>query len=58
MNEIDRWINYMKENPETWKSVHTEFINAQFSKHKSFLERLKKTPEGRKKLKNIYGIKI
>lgn len=54
MNEIDRWILFMKENPTTWKSVHSKFINAQFEKHRAFVDRLRKTPEGRKKLEIIF----
>ncbi len=54
--EIDRWIEYMKENPN-WKEVHTQFINAQFSKSYAFMKRLLKEPNGRKRLINAYGIK-
>ena len=56
--EIDRWVKYMKENPKTWKSVHTKFLNAQYEKHYSFIKRLKKTSQGRKKLNKIYKIKF
>jgi hypothetical protein len=55
--EIDRWIKYMKEHPDTWKSVHSEFIDAQFLKASEFMERLLKSPGGRKKLIDAYGIK-
>jgi len=55
--EIDRWIVYMKEHPHMWKSKHSAFINAQFSKHKEVLEKLKHSPEGRKKIIQIYSIK-
>lgn len=55
--EIDRWIKYMKENPCKWKTVHTEFINAQFDKSRKFIERLLKEPNGREKVINAYGIK-
>lgn len=55
--EIDRWITYMKKNPSRWKKVHTEFINAQFSKSRQFIERLLKEPGGRNKIIDAYGIK-
>lgn len=55
--EIDRWIKFMKENPDKWKKVHTEFINAQFEKQQAFVERLLKEPNGRQKLIDAYGIK-
>ena len=55
--EIDRWIKYMKEHPDTWKNVHAEFINAQFEKQAQFMQRLLKQPGGREKLIALYGIK-
>ena len=55
--EIDRWIKYMKDNPDKWKKIHTEFINAQFDKSHKFIERLLKEPNGRGKVINVYGIK-
>ncbi len=55
--EIDRWIKYMKEHPDTWKQVHTEFINAQFEKSERFIHNLLKQPGGRQKVINAYGIK-
>jgi hypothetical protein len=55
MNEIDRWVEYMKAHPDTWKRVHTQFINAQFIKHRAFVKRLQATEEGRKNLKALYG---
>lgn len=54
--EIDRWIRYMKENPD-WKKVHTQFINAQYSKCYGFIDRLLKEPDGKKRLIDAYGIK-
>lgn len=55
--EIDRWVRFMKENPGTWKKVHTEFINAQFEKQQAFVKRLLKEPNGRQKVIDVYGIK-
>ena len=57
MNEIDRWIRFMKENPDKWKKVHTQFINAQFSKANNFIKRLLKQPNGKEKVIKAYGIK-
>ncbi|MFT4326180.1 MAG: hypothetical protein ACMXYK_01635 [Candidatus Woesearchaeota archaeon] len=56
-DEIDRWVLYMKNNPDTWKEKHTDFINAQFEKSKAFRERLLKTPDGKAKIRELYGIK-
>ena len=55
--EIDGWIKYMKEHPDKWKKLHTEFINAQFIKANAFIRRLLKQPNGRQKVINLYGIK-
>ncbi len=55
--EIDRWIRFMKENPDKWKKIHTEFINAQFAKSQKFIERLLKEPKGREKIISAYGLK-
>ena len=55
--EIDRWVKFMKNNPETWKKVHTEFINAQFDKQEKFVKRLLKTKNGKEKLVALYGLK-
>tara|TARA_B100000315_G_C14381276_1_gene497594 strand:+ start:342 stop:563 length:222 start_codon:yes stop_codon:yes gene_type:complete len=55
--EIDRWIEYMKNNPTIWKKKHTAFINAQFKKSYDFIERLLKEPKGEEKLFRLYNIK-
>ena len=55
--EIDRWIRYMKENPDKWKMVHTEFINAQFEKHRRFIKNLLRQKDGFEKIVKLYDIK-
>lgn len=55
--EIDRWIEYMRKNPKTWKKVHTEFINAQFERAYAFMERLLEEPDGKERMIAAYGIK-
>ncbi|MBS1267296.1 MAG: hypothetical protein MAG795_01268 [Candidatus Woesearchaeota archaeon] len=55
--EIDRWIKYMRENPDNWKKLHTGFINAQFSKSIKFIQKLAEQPGGREKIINAYNIK-
>ena len=54
--EIDRWVKFMKENPNKWKSIHTKFINAQFNKSNSFIKRLLKQPNGKQKVIKAYNI--
>lgn len=56
-DEIDRWISYMRKHPDTWKTKHTAFINAQFFKHRQFLTCLAATPQGKQKIINVYNIR-
>ena len=53
-DQIERWANFVKNNPNKWKSIHTEFINALFEKHDQFKIRLLKTPNGKEKLARLY----
>jgi len=54
---IERWVKFMKENPDKWRDIHTRFINSQLQMNREFLERLKKTPGGREKIIKLYDIK-
>ncbi|OYT32128.1 hypothetical protein DRJ22_06040 [Candidatus Woesearchaeota archaeon] len=55
---ITRWAEFVKnDKTRSWKKIHTEFINAQFKKSEEFYERLKKQPNGKKKIIEIFGIK-
>jgi hypothetical protein len=56
MEYVDRWAQFVRDNPTTWKKIHTEFINAQFEKAYGFYERLKRTPGGKAKIIEIFGI--
>lgn len=57
MDFIERWAQFMREHPTEWKKIHTEFINAQFTSHEQFLERLLKQPNGKEKIRELYKIK-
>lgn len=52
-----RWAEFVRNNPDKWKSIQTEFINAQFDKSERFFKELMKTKEGKKKIIEIFGIK-
>ena len=54
---IDRWAKFMKENPDKWKEIHTEFIDAQFEKANHVIKELSKTKQGKEKIIKIYNIK-
>jgi len=57
MEFVDKWAEFVKNNPDKWRKIHAEFINAQIQMNKQFLERLKKTPDGRVKIIDLYQIK-
>lgn len=50
---IERWVLFMKSNPNKWRAIHTKFINAQFQNSKEFYKRLKKTPNEKEKIRKI-----
>ena len=54
VDQIERWANFVRENPTKWKRIHTQFINAIFEKHQQVVKRLKKTKEGKEKLQQLY----
>ena len=57
MEQVERWANFVKNNPDKWKKIHTQFINAQFEKHRNFIKRLLKEPDGFEKIVKLYDIK-
>ena len=57
MEQVERWANFVKNNPDKWKKIHTKFINAQFEKHRAFIKRLLKEPDGFEKIVKLYDIK-
>ena len=57
LEQVERWANFVKANPEKWREEHNEFINALFENHYQFVERLLKTPKGKEKMIQLYGIK-
>ena len=56
MESVERWANFVKNNPDKWKKYHTEFINAQYGMAQDFIKRLAKQPNGKEKIRKIYGI--
>ena len=54
---IVRWANFVKNNPDKWRKIHTEFMNSQFKMNEDFLKRLSKEPNGREKIIKLYNIK-
>ena len=56
MQQVERWADFVKNNPDKWKKIHTEFINAQFDKHRRFVKNLLKEKDGFEKIVEIYKI--
>ncbi len=55
LEQIERWARFVKNNPAKWKRDHTAFINSLFAKNEEVLQRLQATPEGKEKIKKLYG---
>ncbi len=56
-DQIERWAEFVRNNPDKWRKIHTQFINSLFQNHQRVYKELSKTKEGRKKLIEIYDIK-
>jgi len=57
IEQIEKWAYYIKTNPNEWKKIHTEFINALYRKSENFIKRLAKQKNGKEKIIKIYNIK-
>jgi len=53
LEQIERWGNFVKENPDNWKGEHTLFIDAQIRKSWNFYDKLKSTFEGKMKINRL-----
>lgn len=56
-DQIERWVEFVRNNPDKWKKIHTKFINSLFLNQQRVYRELSKTKEGKKKLIELYGIK-
>ena len=57
LEQVERWAHFVKNNPDKWKNIHTEFINAQFEKHRRFIKNLLRQKDGFEKIIELYNIK-
>ena len=51
--QIERWAEFVRDNPNKWKLEHTKFINAQITIAQRFFKNLEKSAEGREILERI-----
>ena len=56
MRDVDKWADFVKNNPDKWRPIHTEFINNWFKKRIAYYDRLRKTKGGKEKIIEIFGI--
>ncbi|MBS3099806.1 hypothetical protein J4463_01145 [Candidatus Pacearchaeota archaeon] len=56
--QIERWANYIRENPEKWKSKLKPFLDAQIIMARRFYSELMKTEKGRQTLLKIKEMKM
>ena len=54
---VIRWAKFVRDNPNKWRKIHTEFINSQFKMNEDFLKRLSKEKDGKEKIIKLYSIK-
>ena len=57
IEQVERWADFVRNNPEKWKPVHTKLINAQIIKARGVIDRLAKTENGKDKIIEAYGIR-
>ena len=56
--QIERWAEYVKNNPKEWKKKLKPFLDAQIIMAKRFYSKLAETEEGRKKIELLRSIKV
>ncbi|MFH0837271.1 MAG: hypothetical protein V1870_04030 [Candidatus Aenigmatarchaeota archaeon] len=56
IDQVERWANFVRDNPTKWKKIHTELIDSQIMKARQFVDKLAETDEGKKRIIEAYGI--
>ena len=56
IEQVERWAEYVKNNPQTWKQQLKPFLDAQIIMARRFYNKLAQTPEGRKKIKLLRNL--
>ncbi len=55
--QIERWANFVRENPGKWKHKLKRFLDAQIIISRRFYKKLAETEEGREKLRLLKASK-
>lgn len=56
--QIIRWAEFVRDNPDRWKAKHKAFIDAQILMARRFYNKLAETEEGKQKILELKGIKV
>ena len=56
--QIERWAEYVRENPDKWKAKLKPFLDAQIIMARRFYKKLMETPEGREKVKLLVEMRM
>jgi len=57
IGQVEKWAKFVRDNPDSWKKEHTEFINSQIIKSWNFYNRLLATPNGMAKIEKLRKLK-
>jgi len=55
--QIEKWAEYVKNNPDKWKKQLKPFLDAQIIIARRFYKNLAETKEGREKIKLLRNLK-
>ena len=55
IEQIERWANYVRDNPDKWKLKFKEFIDAQIIMSRRFYKRLGEMEGGKGKIRELRG---
>lgn len=56
--QITRWAEFVRDNPNKWKIKHKEFIDSQILMARRFYKKLGENEEGRQKIIELRNIRI
>ena len=56
IEQVERWAEHVKNNPQTWKKQLKPFLDAQIIMAIRFYNKLAQTPEGREKIKLLRNL--
>ncbi len=57
IEQIEQWAEYVRTSNGKWRKIHSQFINDYFQSANAFYRNLAKTPQGKKVVIELRGIK-